>query len=78
MKRKAPPTVGQAISTFSFILFGLLLSLAAMAEEDALSSALIGGCAILCIAGAARFKIQSAVDRYRANLRAHNRDRDNG
>jgi hypothetical protein len=60
------PSMGQAISTFSFLLFGFLLSLAALAEEDALKSTLIGVCAILSFTGAARFRLQSAINRYRA------------
>lgn len=70
MARKKPASMGQAISTFSFILFGLLLTLAALAEEGALKSGLLGLCAILSFAGAARFKIQAAVDSYRARNRS--------
>lgn len=65
MANKSPPTMGQAISTFSFILFGLLLALAALSEEAALKSLGIGICSALSFAGAARFRIQSAVNRYR-------------
>lgn len=65
MANKSPPSMGQTISTFSFILFGLLLALAALSEETALKSATIGFCSALSFAGAARFQIQSAVNRYR-------------
>jgi hypothetical protein len=65
MANKSPPSIGQTISTFSFILFGLLLALAALSEETALKSAVIGVCAAYSIAGAERFLIQSAVNRYR-------------
>lgn len=69
MANKNSPSTGQAISTFSFVLFGLLLALAALAEESALKSGMLGLCAALSIAGAARFKIQSAVERFRARDR---------
>lgn len=73
MARKKPPSVGQAISTFSFVLFGLLLALAALAEESALKSWMLGLCAALSMAGAARFKIQAAVEGFRARDRRQKR-----
>jgi hypothetical protein len=63
MAHNTPPSMGQMISTFSFILFGLLLALASLAEVDPLKSAMMGGCSILSLAGAARFKIQTAIQR---------------
>lgn len=66
MAHNTPPSMGQTISTFSFILFGMLLALASLAEANALKSAVMGGCAILSLAGAARFKIQTAVQRLRS------------
>ncbi len=69
MADKSTPSIGQTISTFSFVLFGLLLALAALNEETTLKSALIGVCSALSFAGAGRYRIQSAVDRYRARRR---------
>jgi len=74
MARKKPASMGQAISTFSFVLFGLLLALAALAEDGALKSGMLGLCAVMSFAGAARFKIQSAVDSFRARDRRQNRN----
>lgn len=74
MARKKPQSMGQAISTFSFILFGLLLALAALAEENGLKSGMLGLCATLSIAGAARFKIQYAFERFHARDRRQKRD----
>lgn len=57
------PTNGQVIVTCTFILFSLLLTLAAMAEPEPLKAAALGLCAALSGLGAARYKIQKFIDR---------------
>lgn len=61
MTESHSPTTGQMITTFTFILFGLLLGLAAMAEPSSLKSGALGFCSVLSFLGAARYKIQKLV-----------------
>jgi hypothetical protein len=66
---KHQPSLGEMISTLTFILFGVLLSLAAMMESETWKSLLLALCAALSWAGAARFKLQAYVDRQRERRR---------
>jgi hypothetical protein len=58
-------TRGEAISTFTFLLFGLLLGLAALAEPAPGKAAVLGLCALTSLAGAARFRIAAWAARRR-------------
>lgn len=58
-------SIGQAITTFTFILFGVLLGLAALTEPFVPKAVLVGFCSILSFLGALRFQIQQAVRRVR-------------
>ena len=63
------PTTGEMITTFTFLLFGLLLGLAAAAEPMPAKAAAMGACAVLSLLGAGRFKIQRAVALWRKGRR---------
>lgn len=65
MADRDSPTTGQIITTFTFILFGLLLGLAALAEPVPVKSALLGFCAVLSLMGAARYQIQKLAETMR-------------
>lgn len=60
--KKRPTTKGDMISTFTFILFALLLGLASLAEPAAGKSAILGLCALLSLCGAFRFKLQAFAE----------------
>ena len=57
MSDKGEPGMGQTISTFTFLLFALLLCLAALGEGPTLKGGVLGLCAVLSAAGAVRFRI---------------------
>lgn len=65
MPNRHRPSMGQAISTFSFLLFALLLGLASLIEGFTLRGILIGLCAFLSLAGAFRFRIQTLVTQWK-------------
>ncbi|MCU0816282.1 MAG: hypothetical protein MUF74_07380 [Cypionkella sp.] len=69
MADKKPSSIGQAINNFSFLLFGLLLTLAALAEGSTLKGGLLGLCALLSVAGAMRFRIAALVASARGRRR---------
>lgn len=63
-RRKARGGMGQAISTFTFLIFGGFLGLAALAEGGSLRGLLIGLCAVLSLMAALRFRIQALVEHW--------------
>lgn len=65
MARHRNLSKGDTITTFTFVLFFVLLSLAAMAETVGWKSFALGFCALFSLAGALRFRIQDWVNRHR-------------
>lgn len=65
MARSRRSKMSDTISNFTFVLFGLLLSLAALAEGPTLKGITIGVCAFASIAAIFRYQIQKLVETYR-------------
>ena len=65
MRKSRQPSIGDAISTFSFILFGLLLGIASLETEETLKSGALAICSCLSLTAALRFRIERLVSRLR-------------
>lgn len=61
--------MGQAISTFTFLIFGGFLGLAALSEGAGFRGFLIGFCAVLSLMAALRFRIQALVEHWHGGRR---------
>lgn len=66
MTKPRPTSTGDAITTFTFLLFGVLLSLASMIEPIAWKAIAIGFCAAFSFAGALRFRLQHWFEIWRS------------